>query len=217
MLESVQRRSEGLPFLVEELLLAGTAGTAVPPTFAGLIRDRLASLGDARQVVCAAAVLGADPPWSRLGPITGLPETVVLSALRAAAEAQLLATVDGRLRWRHALTRDAVVEQLLPPERAAIARTAAEVLLDGGAPDDQELAAELLVAAEEPGRAAELFLRLARRDLARGALRSAADLLDRAVAGGAGGAGGVMATAVATERVRVLALRGEVADGAAGR
>ncbi len=209
VLESVQRRSEGLPFLVEELLLAGTAGTAVPPTFAGLIRDRLASLGDARQVVCAAAVLGADPPWSRLGPITGLPEPVVLSALRAAAEAQLLATEDGRLRWRHALTRDAVVEQLLPPERAAIARTAAEVLLDGGAPDDLELAAELLVAAEEPGRAAELFLRLARRDLARGALRSAADLLDRAVAGGAGGA---LAAAVATERVRVLALRGEVAE-----
>ncbi|MGH3943985.1 MAG: hypothetical protein ACRDSI_02895 [Pseudonocardiaceae bacterium] len=35
-----------------------------------------------------------------------------------------LSVEDGRLRWRHALTRDAVLATLLPPERAALAARA---------------------------------------------------------------------------------------------
>ena len=67
-----------------------------------------------------------------------------------------------RLRWRHALTRDAVVAGLLPPERAALARRAAAALADRGGPDDDALAAELLAAAGEQAGPRRLF-RLARR------------------------------------------------------
>ncbi len=158
VLDGVQRLSEGLPFLVEELL-AGTAGTAVPPTFAALVRDRLAGLDpDQRQVVCAAAVLGADPPWSLLAPITAQSEPAVLAALRAAVQAQLLAAGEERLRWRHALSRDAVLNQMLQPERAVIARHAAEVVLAREGSDAKPLAARLFVDGGEPARASELFL-----------------------------------------------------------
>src|SRR5690349_3162403 len=54
-------------------------------------------------------------------------EAVVVAALRAATDVGLLVVADGRLRFRHALTRDAVLATLLPPERAALAARAARV------------------------------------------------------------------------------------------
>jgi hypothetical protein len=63
-------------------------------------------------------VLGGEPDWNLLGTLTGQPDAEVLAALRDAADLQLLAIgSDGELRWRHALTRDAVLATLLPPER----------------------------------------------------------------------------------------------------
>ena len=81
------------------------------------------------------------------------------------------------LRWPHALTRDAVLATLLPPERAALAGRAARVLAERAGPDDEPRAAELFVEAGETDAAVTLLLRLARRDAARGALRSAEHLL----------------------------------------
>lgn len=194
-------RSDGLPFLVEELLAVDRA--AVPPTLAGLVEGRLAGLPPAaRPVVLAAAVVGTDPDWRLLAEITGSTEESAVAALRAATAAGLLVAHAGRLRWRHALTRGAVLATLLPPEHAAIAGAAARVL-DGR---DPAVAAELYLTAGRPDLAATVLVDLARRDAARGALRSAADLLDRAAA--AGGPVGV----VAIERVRVLTQLGLAAD-----
>jgi DNA-binding CsgD family transcriptional regulator len=177
----------------------------VPPSFAGLVASRLDALDPtARRVLRAAAVLGEDPDWALLAEATGVAEQEVLDALRAATAAGLLVTDGGRLRWRHALTRDAVLAAVLPPERAALARRAADVLAGRGGPDDDALAAELLTAAGERGRAGSVLLRLARRDLSRGALRSALDLLDRAAATGA------EPVAVAVARVQALTLVGDV-------
>ena len=112
----------------------------------------------------------------------------------------------GRLRWRHALMREAVVADLLPPERAALARKVAEALLARDRPDDVARAAELLAAGGERGRAATLFLELARQDRAGGALRRAEQLLDQAARTGAAPA------AVAIERVTVLTATGRTRD-----
>ena len=48
----------------------------------------------------------------------------MLNALHAAVDAQLVAVDpdDGAFRFRHALSRDAVLAELLPPERAASSR-----------------------------------------------------------------------------------------------
>ena len=117
----VVERSEGLPLLAEELAEGGTGPDAgVPPTFAGEVTRRVTSLAPAtRGVLQAAAVLGGDAEWSLLPELAGLPEDLVWEALRTAVSAHLLLLDGGDLRWRHALTRDAVLATVLPPERAS--------------------------------------------------------------------------------------------------
>jgi DNA-binding CsgD family transcriptional regulator len=184
-LRQLTDRAEGLPLLVEELSPQAAAGP-VPPTFAGLVEARLGALAEAhRRVVSAAAVLGLSPDWSLLAGVIGASEDEVLAALRAADAAHLLVTRDDTLRWRHALTREAVLATTLPPERSVHARRAADALLARGRPDDDIAAATLLADAGAGAEAAALLLDVAHQDLVRGALRTAADLLDRAEAAGA--------------------------------
>ncbi|HET9257969.1 MAG TPA: hypothetical protein VFO16_22585 [Pseudonocardiaceae bacterium] len=175
---------------------------------------RLAALPAAQRPVLLAAAVAGDLDWRLLGTVTGLAETTVLGALRSATGVGLLSVPgdprDGQLRWRHALTRDAVLATLLPPDRAALAARAARALADRGGPDDPAAAAELFVVAGQPERAAELLLALARRDAARGALRSAEESLARAAATGR------LVGAVAAERVQVLTMLGQVETGADG-
>jgi DNA-binding CsgD family transcriptional regulator/RecA/RadA recombinase len=198
----VAERSDGLPLLVEELVAGLVDKVLVPPSFFGLIDGRLARLReDHRRVLRAAAVLGPDPDWSIPGEMTGLPEATVLDAVRAAHPHLLAGATSG---WRHALVRDAVLATVPGPERAALARRAANVLLDRGGDDGR--AAELLAVAGDDDRAVTVLLRLAGRDVARGALHSAEDLLARATAMG------VHRVAVAAERVRVLTVAGRAAQ-----
>ena len=185
--ERLLLRSDGLPFAVEELVAA--PGSAVPPTLAALVADRLAALPDPAQAILhTAAVLGPELDWRLLGSAAGTSEQEVLRALRAAVGQALLVADGPALRWPHALTRDAVLAVLLPPERAALAGRVARVLAERAGPDDEPRAAELFVEAGEADAAVALLLRLARRDAARGALRSAEHLL--ATAAGAGDAAG---------------------------
>ncbi|MDP8910051.1 MAG: AAA family ATPase, partial [Chloroflexota bacterium] len=196
-------RADGVPFLVEEVLAAGvgsgalvphgetwtvsdTAGPVIPLTFADSIRRRLAALGeDTRAVLVAAAVLGRRFEWSLLPAITERAEAEVLAALRRAVDAQIL-TIDAAeptFRFRHALSRDAVLDDLLPPEVAMLSRRALGAV-EAAHPelDDawRELAAELADGAGDRQRAAHLRLDAARRALAAGALASAETTLDRA-------------------------------------
>ncbi len=209
VLEVLLAKAEGLPVLVEDLL-AGLlepgrepGPVPVPPTLAGLVARRLASLDEpTRLVLQAAAVLGTEPDWILLTAATGQDEPAVLRALRAASGTGLLVADGTRLRWRHALTRDAVVATLLPPEQAILARRAAAVVSARGGPHDDALTAELLTLAGDLDGSAAILLRLARRDMDRGALRSAADLIARAAATGA------IPAQVAIDRVNLLTLLG---------
>jgi DNA-binding CsgD family transcriptional regulator len=211
-LAALVARADGLPLLAEELVdeavrAAGTSTSVVPRTMTALVRRRLSPLEPvAQECLRAAAVAGTDPDWELLPAVVGQPEDVVLAAARAAADAQLLRESEGRLRWRHALMREAVVADLLPPERAALARRVAEALLARGRHEDVARAAELLAAGHERDRAAALFLELAREDRTTGALRRAEQLLDQAARTGAAPA------AVAIERVTVLTAIGHVGD-----
>lgn len=199
-------RAGGVPFLVEEVLAAGvgcgalvpdgetwtltdTAGAVVPDTFAEDIRRRLAAMGDeARPVLVAAAVLGRRFEWSLLPAITDQSEAQVLAALRRAVDAQIL-TIDAAeptFRFRHALSRDAVLDDLLPPEVVMLSsRALAAVETAHPELDDtwRELAATLADAAGDAQRSARLRLDAARRALAAGALASAEATLDRARVG----------------------------------
>ncbi|MDT7552068.1 MAG: hypothetical protein QOI16_604, partial [Pseudonocardiales bacterium] len=181
-LRDVRDRSDGLPFLVEELLDAGPG--RIPASLTALVSRRLAGMpAQARPLVVAAAIVGGDPDWRLVAAMAaegdGLlgAERTVLSALRAATDVGLLVVDDQRLRWRHALTRDAVLATLLPPERAALAARAAAVLDGRG---DRAVAARLHIESGDRARGAAILVELARIDVGRGALRSAAALLGQA-------------------------------------
>lgn len=195
---------DGLPFAVEELLASaissgelvrGDAGwqaneevtTGVPTSIAGSVRRRLAGLGPQEsEVVIAAAVLGRQFDWTLIPRMVDATEPEVLAALRRACEAQLIEPPcpdQVIFRFRHSLTRDAIVSDLLPPllarraAEAAAAINAAHPGLPGGW---CELAAELHEKAGQRVQAAALLLEAGRRSLQRGALTSAAASLHRA-------------------------------------
>jgi DNA-binding NarL/FixJ family response regulator len=210
----LHRRSDGLPFLVEELL--AEPGRDVPPSLEALVAARLAALAEpGRTVLRAAAVLGPDPDWGLLAAVSGVAGPDVVAALRRAVEVGLVVRADaGALRWPHALARDAVLATLLPPERAVLAARAAQLLADRAGPDDEPRAAELFAEAGRPRDAARVLLRLARRAAGRGALHSADALLARAAAA-ASGLDGEIAGEIVRERVGVLTLVGRADEALA--
>jgi hypothetical protein len=94
--------------------------------------------------------------------------------------------LDGRgFRFRHALTREAVLEGLLPPERGWLAGRALAAVREAypGVPGIWcVVASELAVAAGDADSAGALLLEAGRRDLAAGALASAERALEQAQA-----------------------------------
>src|SRR5207249_398395 len=162
---------------------------ALPSSFHELVATRLRALDtDARRIVRAGAILGRTFDWRLLAPITGVPADQVLDALRMAVTEQVIISSDGigeddAFSFRHALVREAVLAELLPPERAELAHTAAEVIEDNrpGLPGEWcERAAELRDQAGDALGACRLLQESARRALARSALASAEATLRRA-------------------------------------
>jgi DNA-binding CsgD family transcriptional regulator/tetratricopeptide (TPR) repeat protein len=181
VLERVEGSADGVPLLVEELL----ASPGVPTSFAESVRERLLRFdADGRNVLEAAAVLGRQFDWELLGPVTGLAGEVVASALAEAVE-RLLLQVEGQVfRFRHALTRDAVLAGILPPRQVAVARAALSALRDVH-PDLEgpwrELAADLASRAGDRAETGTLLTAIGEDALARGALATAIETLQRAV------------------------------------
>jgi DNA-binding CsgD family transcriptional regulator len=195
---------DGLPFAVEEILAAAVSSgelvrseqgwrvnsdvsTGVPDSIVGSVRNRLAALGPAvTNVIVSAAILGRQFDWTLLPRVASVPEAKVLEALQRAREVQLIEPVgaeSGRFRFRHSLTRDAIVSNLLPPELAARSAAAADAIEEAhpGFPGEWcELAAELHAAAGEPSAAARLLLMAGRRALRPGAISSAIAALEDA-------------------------------------
>ena len=152
----------------------------------------------------AAAVLGVSPAEGDL-----VPQLVDADPASAAAgwsrglELNLLIADGDELRWRHGMIRDAVSVTMLPGERQRLRRRAAELMLTRQTDEADAAAADWLAAAGEHQRAAEIRLRLARRALAGGGLRTAEDLLRQAAAYAS-------PTAVAILQVERLTLEGHI-------
>jgi DNA-binding CsgD family transcriptional regulator len=195
---------DGLPFAVEEILAAAvTSGelvrddsgwhvdsdvaTGVPESIVGSVRARLAALGaEVTNVVVSAAILGRQFDWTLLPAIAGVPSARALDALQRAREVQLIEPVPaepGTFRFRHSLTRDAIISSLLPPDLAARSAAAAAAIEEAhpGLPDGWcELTAELYATAGQAAAAARLLLTAGRRALRQGAIGSAIVALDDA-------------------------------------
>lgn len=181
-------RCDGVPFLVEELLDAGGALDSVrhelPSSIAASVQARLAELPEsAARLVRHAALLGRVFPWRVVANAADVPADEIADALRAGVRVQLLEQDRDEFRFRHALTRDAVLADILGPECA----TMSAALLDALTGTDSDLAGDALSdaidlaeAAGQLERAAELATRAAHRARAGGALAIAEELARRA-------------------------------------
>jgi DNA-binding CsgD family transcriptional regulator len=196
---------DGLPFAVEEILAAAVASgelvtdgtawsvdeqitTGVPTSIAESVRRRLSGLGpDVTDMLVSAAVIGRQFDWTLLSSLTDTAEPTVLTALRQACDVQLIEPHCNQavFRFRHSMTRDAILSNLLPPDLARRSAKAAAVIAAAhpGLPGPWcELAAELHERAAEPVQAAELLLEAGRRALQHCAITSAGSALARASA-----------------------------------
>jgi DNA-binding CsgD family transcriptional regulator len=226
---------DGLPFAVEEILAAavssgellhGTTGwqvnddvvTGVPSSIVGSVRNRIAALGrQARNVIVSAAVLGRQFDWTLLPSVADVGESEALDALHEAHEVQLIEAVSadgGTFRFRHSLTRDAIVSDLLPPEVASRSARAAAAIEEAhpGLPGVWcELVAELRAASGQPVGAARLLLTAGRRALLQGALTSAITVLRdaRKLLAEAGNADSMLDIEVDEALAEALALSGD--------
>lgn len=201
----VRRYAAGFPLFVEELLAdlrdsgalvrrddAWVVGEqpelVVPRSFARSVAGRLEAVSPtARDVLEAAAMLGTEFDWTVVGAALGLDARSLSAAMRELRDQRFVvpAPPDG-FAIRHALTREAVLESVLPPDRVRLAGVLAEAIataVDDAADDDvhQQLA-ELFEAAGEDARAATHWLAAGRAATDRGALVSAGEALARAAA-----------------------------------
>ncbi|WP_279571298.1 helix-turn-helix transcriptional regulator [Streptomyces hainanensis] len=143
---SVFERSEGNPFFVEELTASG-GGRGLSESLRDLLLVRVEALSEGvQELLRIVAEAGSSVEHALLAEVARLPEPELLAALRAAVGGCLLVpTEDGDgYRFRHALMREAVVDDLLPGERARLNRRFAKALEAGhGLVPESERAARL--------------------------------------------------------------------------
>jgi DNA-binding CsgD family transcriptional regulator/tetratricopeptide (TPR) repeat protein len=122
VIDDIERRCEGNPFFAEELVKdalerEGSLGRSLPISIRASILQRLSALSDEdRRVLAYAAVLGPrfDPSLLALAMQRDVDQ--VLPALRRARDLNILAeerTPAARCRFRHALTRQTICDDML--------------------------------------------------------------------------------------------------------
>jgi DNA-binding CsgD family transcriptional regulator len=155
-------RCEGNPFFIEEVLkalaergdlrwehggwvLPETIGSLVtPPSVRDAVVQRLASLtATACHAVQIAAVIGRRFDFDLLRELSGGDEGVVLEALRSAIDGQLVEERDdNEYQFRHALTRESILGELLQRERRVLHLRIAEAI-ERRSSSDPSVAAQL--------------------------------------------------------------------------
>jgi ATP/maltotriose-dependent transcriptional regulator MalT len=130
LVETVFERTDGNPFFVEELT-ENCATCGISDSLRDLLLVRVEALDeDAQLVVRLVAQGGSAVEHVLLEAVCELPARALQSALRAALSAGvLLPAEDGQgYRFRHALLREAVEDDLLPGEGARLSRRYAQAL-----------------------------------------------------------------------------------------
>ncbi|RKQ86702.1 regulatory LuxR family protein [Solirubrobacter pauli] len=166
---AASRTTGGNPLLVRELRRTLAAGgftgsaseadavrRAVPGTIARLVHGRLNRLSpEALALARAVAIVCPRTDPGVAYALAGLPEPLAAGAHAALAGEGLLEA--GRLRYTHAMMREAVYASVVPATRSLLHRRAARLMQEAGA-DESLTAAQLLAAepARDPDAAAVL-------------------------------------------------------------
>ncbi len=148
-IETLVKRADGNPLFAEELLRDVRARgdqttTAVPTSVHELVKDILHQLPSGTQrIVQQSAILGERVNPSLIAKVIDEPLDLVVAALYAARDAGLLVDGDDRqtpLRFRHSLTRDAIVTGMLDAQ-AELTHERAAIMLERAPEADRDLAA----------------------------------------------------------------------------
>jgi DNA-binding CsgD family transcriptional regulator len=212
---------DGLPLVLDEFVRQLREGPANAidmkhTTLAAAVQKRLRSLpADARVVLDAMSVLG-DTDSELLTAVTELDDATLSTAIHHAVSSTLLvsATTPLGVMWRHPLMRDAVRDLLLPLEQQALARRAADHLVNSTTDLNEgrlRQAAEMYQLAGYPDQAARQLIRAARAAVRNAALDVAEHHL--AAAHALTGTLPEAALDVLIERIDTLTLAGRAADG----
>jgi class 3 adenylate cyclase/tetratricopeptide (TPR) repeat protein len=165
--DNMHRRSEGNPFVLEEMLkdaidrgeIYRTASHwehqsleqfRLPDSIKDTILLRLERLGDTEvKILQTAAILGYAFSYSTLNVVSNATESEVQATLASSIRNQLVieAGPAGRYRFRHALTQEAIYDDVVLPSRQEIHSRSADVLAADPNTNPVDLALHLLGAA----------------------------------------------------------------------
>jgi tetratricopeptide (TPR) repeat protein len=172
--DAIVARSEGNPFLAEELLAAANEQRVeLPPVLRDVLLERVVRLDHTTQdVLRLASAAGRDVGYQLLRATVELPDGELRDSLRAAVEAGVLVAEPptSGFRFRHALLAEAIYATVLPGEREQLHARLAEALSRSGSAGAAELAphwaaagraADALAASVEAARQAEAVFGLA--------------------------------------------------------
>lgn len=140
--QEIQRRSDGNPFFVEELLCCRTAyGGTLPASLRDVLLSRIDALPDAAQhLLGAAAVGGREVEHHMLVAVAGAADGA--ADLRVLVDSGLLLPTqaldgDDAYAFRHALLREVVYDEMLPTERRRLHHSWGEYLAEHRARGDK--------------------------------------------------------------------------------
>ena len=132
-LDRLLARSQGNPFIAEELLLDPSDSADVPRSLQDTLLARAAGI-DARceRLVRTLALFGRPVAHDLLAHATGLPADSLADAARDAVRSGLITVEPDREEYafRHVLTQDAVRQRILPAERRELHRAIGAALAD---------------------------------------------------------------------------------------
>ena len=206
--QALFERTEGNPFFVEEILRAlvekgeleyrdgawhrtrSVAELTIPASVRDAVQQRLLGLEPrARKAMQVAAIIGQRFDFELLGQVSGYDEPTLLEAIRGAIDAQLVreeTDADGNeaYAFRHALSREAVLTELLQRERRLLHRGVGEAIerLAGASPGSRaEELAYHFDEARDTARARRYHGLAAERSLRMAAAAAAIRHLERAI------------------------------------
>ena len=163
----MHERSEGNPFVVEEMLKAAIdrgdifrgdedwerrpiSELRIPETVRDTILLRVERLDEQEaEILRSASILGRSFDYQTLIALSAQARPAVENALQVAVQQQLLEEEpggQGRYRFRHALTQEAIYEDLSAPARERLHGAAADVLAQRPVPAGAEVALHLRAA-----------------------------------------------------------------------